>query len=128
MNKRIIYQNDKGGVAVIVPADEVPLALTADEITAFAKEEASLVKRAEEEASGDSDENRHENLKRDMADFVQRCQARMARVMTAEEIAAKDVPTGKSYKIVDVADIPTDRQWRNEWTVDVADLTDGVGA
>ncbi len=48
--------------------------------------------------------------------------------MTIEQIAAKDVPTGKPYKIVDVADIPTDRQWRNEWTVDEADLTDGAGA
>ena len=48
--------------------------------------------------------------------------------LTIEQIAAKDVPTGNPYKIVDVADIPTDRQWRNEWTVDEADLTDGVGA
>jgi len=45
-----------------------------------------------------------------------------------QEIAAKDVPTGNPYKIVDVSEIPTDRQWRNEWTVDEADLTDGVGA
>ena len=70
-NKRIIYQNDEGGVAVIIPCE---------------------------------------------------CG------LTIEEIAAKDVPTGKAYKIVDVADIPTDRQWRNEWAVDEADLTDGVGA
>jgi len=70
-NKRIIYQNDEGGVAVIIPCE---------------------------------------------------CG------LTIEEIAAKDVPTGKAYKIVDVADIPTDRQWRAEWTVDEADLTDGVGA
>ena len=70
-NKRIIYQNDEGNVAVIIPAD---------------------------------------------------CG------LTIEEIAAKDVPTGKAYKIVDVADIPTDRQWRNEWAVDEADLTDGAGA
>jgi len=70
-NKRIIYQNDTGGVAVLIPAD---------------------------------------------------CG------LTIEEIAAKDVPTGKAYKIVDVSEIPTDRQWRNEWTVDEADLTDGVGA
>ena len=48
--------------------------------------------------------------------------------LTIEQIAAKDVPTGKAYKIVDVSEIPTDRQWRNEWTVDEADLTDGVGA
>ena len=70
-NKRIIYQNDEGGVAVIIPAE---------------------------------------------------CG------LTIEEIAAKDVPTGKAYKIVDVSDVPTDREWRNEWTVDEADLTDGVGA
>ena len=71
MEKRIIYQNDTGGVAVLTPAD---------------------------------------------------CG------LTIEQIAAKDVPTGKPYKIVDVSDVPTDRQWRNEWAVDEADLTDGVGA
>ena len=70
-NKRIIYQNDNGGVAVLIPAD---------------------------------------------------CG------LTIEQIAAKDVPTGKAYKIVDAADIPTDREWRDSWTVDEADLTDGVGA
>ena len=71
MGQRIIYQNDTGGVAVLIPAD---------------------------------------------------CG------LTIEQIADKDVPTGKPYKIVDAADIPTDRQWRAEWTVDEADLTDGVGA
>ena len=35
--------------------------------------------------------------------------------LTIEEIAAKDVPTGKPYKIVDVADIPEDRTFRNAW-------------
>jgi len=35
--------------------------------------------------------------------------------LTIEEIAAKDVPIGKPYKIVDVADIPTDRTFRNAW-------------
>lgn len=34
---------------------------------------------------------------------------------TIEELAAKDVPAGKPYKIVDVADIPTDRTFRNAW-------------
>jgi hypothetical protein len=35
--------------------------------------------------------------------------------LTIEEIAAKDVPAGKPYKIVDVTDIPTDRTFRNAW-------------
>ena len=36
--------------------------------------------------------------------------------LTIEEIAAKDVPQGKPYKIVDAADIPSDRIFRNAWT------------
>ncbi len=35
--------------------------------------------------------------------------------LTIEEIAAKDVPAGKAWKIVDVADIPIDRTFRNAW-------------
>jgi hypothetical protein len=35
--------------------------------------------------------------------------------LTIEEIAEKDVPAGKSYKIVDVSDIPTDRTFRGAW-------------
>jgi len=35
--------------------------------------------------------------------------------LTIEEIAAKDIPEGKPYKIVDVVDIPTDRTFRNAW-------------
>ena len=54
MNQRIIYPTDNGGVAVIIPAVSI-------------------------------------------------------------ELAMKDVPAGKPYKIVDVADIPTDRTFRNAW-------------
>jgi hypothetical protein len=35
--------------------------------------------------------------------------------LTIEQIAEKDVPTGKEYQIVDVADIPSDRTFRNAW-------------
>jgi hypothetical protein len=59
MNSRIIYPNDDGGVAIIVPAAECGL--------------------------------------------------------TIEAIAAKDVPAGKPFQIVDVADIPADRTFRNAW-------------
>ena len=48
--------------------------------------------------------------------------------LTIEQIAAKDVPAGKAYKIVDVADVPSDRTFRSAWEVDEATLTDGVGA
>jgi hypothetical protein len=36
--------------------------------------------------------------------------------LTIEEIAAKDVPQGKEYHIVDVSEVPTDRTFRNAWT------------
>tara|TARA_R100000773_G_C4207088_1_gene107670 strand:- start:63 stop:530 length:468 start_codon:yes stop_codon:yes gene_type:complete len=36
-------------------------------------------------------------------------------VFTIEEIAAKDVPSGTSYEIVDDSQIPTDRSFRDAW-------------
>ena len=45
-----------------------------------------------------------------------------------EEIAAKAVPTGYKYKIVDKADVAMDRAFRGAWTVNESDLTDGTGA
>lgn len=47
--------------------------------------------------------------------------------MTIEQVAQKDVPAGKPYKIVDASIIPVDRADRAAWTVDEVDLTDGVG-
>lgn len=35
--------------------------------------------------------------------------------MTIEEIAAKDVPQGIEYKIIDVSELPQDRTFRNAW-------------
>ena len=35
--------------------------------------------------------------------------------LSIEEIAAKDVPSGKPHKIVDVSEIPSDRTFRNAW-------------
>jgi hypothetical protein len=58
--KLIIYPNDNGGVAIIVPTESV-------------------------------------------------------------ELAMKDIPSGKPYLIVDAADIPADREFRNAWTADFTD-------
>jgi hypothetical protein len=44
-----------------------------------------------------------------------------------QAIAIKDVPAGKKFKIVDAADIPSDRSARDAWVVNEADLTDGIG-
>ena len=45
----------------------------------------------------------------------------------AHALAQKYVPTGKPYKIIDAADLPS-RDKRALWDVDSALLTDGVGA
>ena len=57
--KRIIYQNESGGVSVIIPTGELPI----------------------------------------------------------EEVAAKDVPEGVRFEIVDAADIPSDRTFRSAWVM-----------
>jgi hypothetical protein len=61
MNQRIVYNNDEGGISVIIPTAEW------------------------------------------LAEH------------TMEELAAKDVPAGKDYHIVDVSEIPSDRTFRNAW-------------
>ena len=60
MDKRILFPNDDGGVAIIIPTESL-------------------------------------------------------------ELAMKDIPSGKPYLIVDAADIPTDREFRNAWTADFTD-------
>lgn len=49
-------------------------------------------------------------------------------VMSIEDIALKDVPTGLPFAIVEDDVIPIDRTLRNAWTVEETDLTDGIGA
>lgn len=61
MNQRIVYNNDEGGISIIIPTAEW------------------------------------------LAEH------------TIEELAAKDVPAGKDYHIVDVSEIPSDRTFRNAW-------------
>jgi hypothetical protein len=61
MTKRIIYPNDDGGVAIVIPSPEA------------------------------------------------------LETMSIEQIAAKDVPVDKPFKIIDATDVPTDRTFRNAW-------------
>ena len=44
------------------------------------------------------------------------------------EIALKDVPAGKPFKIIPVSDLPQDREFRAAWEVPNSSLIDGVGA
>jgi len=86
MNLRIIYPTDEGGVAIIVPApDARGRVLVTDAVY-------------------DGEELMQEAVYRDETDdeFI-------------AWVAAKDVPAGKPYKIVDVSNIPTDRTFRGAW-------------
>jgi hypothetical protein len=44
--------------------------------------------------------------------------------LSLQEIAAKDVPAGKPWKIVDGTDVPADREFRNAWTADFTEVTE----
>lgn len=46
---------------------------------------------------------------------------------TLLDVAEKDVPHNLPYWIVEDSVIPTDREFRNAWTIDDAELPDGVG-
>jgi len=74
MQPRIIYENDEGGISIVVPSPEA------------------------------------------------------LQTLTVQQIALKDVPTGRPFKIVTTDDIPSDRTFRSAWVVDPSILTDGVGA
>ena len=36
--------------------------------------------------------------------------------LTIQQIAAKDVPMGKPFEIVDVSEVPSDRTFRGAWS------------
>lgn len=94
MNKRIIYPNDEGGVSIVIPAPD-------------ARE-----KRLISPAVIETQEVAGETVPYVLEDAVYEDE-------TDEEfiarIAAKDVPAGKPYKIIDMDEVPTDRTFRNAW-------------
>lgn len=100
MNKRIIYPTDEGGVAVIIPAPEARRQVLVSE----AVFQTVTVPATEDEPEQEVQELVTPAVDRDETDdeFL-------------AWIAAKDVPAGKPFKIVDVADVPTDRTFRTAW-------------
>ena len=100
MNQRIIYPTDAGGVAVLIPA---PQARRQIEVIP-AIYETVVVPATETEPAKETQELVTPAVVRDETD---------------EEflawVAAKDVPAGKPFKIVNVSEIPTDRTFRDAW-------------
>jgi hypothetical protein len=70
LDKRILFQNDEGGVSIIIPTPECPF--------------------------------------------------------TIYDLALKDVPAGKPFKIVDISEVPSDRTFRGAWEVQITN-PDGFG-
>ncbi len=54
--------------------------------------------------------------------------AEALRTWTIEQIADKDVPASKPYKIVNRSDLPEDHTFFSAWEIDDAELTDGAGS
>jgi hypothetical protein len=106
MNKRIIYPNNDGGVSIIVPAPEARKQLLVSEaVTETINHDAVLDEEGNEvNAAYDETVIITPAVYRDETDEE-----------FAEWIAAKDVPAGKPFQIVDVSDIPSDRTFRGAW-------------
>ena len=45
-----------------------------------------------------------------------------------EDIAKKDVPSGKPFKIINASDLPSEEYPQESWSIDDSDLTDGFGS
>ena len=106
MNKRIIYPNDDGGVAILIPAPKVrKKVLVSEAVTETITHDAVFNDDGIEiEPAYDKTVTITPAVHRDETDEE-----------FAEWIAAKDVPSGKPFQIVDVSDIPSDRTFRNAW-------------
>lgn len=95
MSKVIIYPNDNGGVALVIPSPEARQKL--------------LVSEAE-----------YAEQVNDDGDTVTVCiKPAVYRDQTDDEflnwIASKDVPQGKSYKIMDDSELPQDQTFFDAW-------------
>jgi hypothetical protein len=106
MNQRIIYPNDEGGVSILIPAPEArQQVLVSEAVTEIITRDAVLDEDGIEVTPAyDETVTVTPAIYRDQTDdeFMQ-------------WIAAKDVPAGKPFQIVDVSDIPSDRTFRNAW-------------
>ena len=106
MNQRIIYPNDDGGVSIIIPAIEAKQqVLVSEAVTEVVTHDAVLGEDGIEVSPA-------YNETVTVTPAVYRDQPEDEFM---QWIANKDVPAGKPYKIVDVADIPSDRTFRNAW-------------
>jgi hypothetical protein len=106
MNKRIIYPTDDGGVAIIIPASEArKQILVSEAVTEIVKNDAVL----DEDGKEISPAYEETNI---ITPAVYRDETDQE---FAEWIAAKDVPAGKPFQILDVSDIPEDRTFRDAW-------------
>jgi hypothetical protein len=106
MNKRIIYPTDDGGVAIIIPAPEArKTILVSEEVTGILKHDAVF-----------DDEGNETKAAYEETVLISPA---VYREETDEEflawVAAKDVPAGKEFQIIDVSDVPADRTFRNAW-------------
>jgi hypothetical protein len=100
MDKRIIYPNNEGGVSVLIIAEEARRQI----LVSDAVFETVVVPATEEVEEHEEQRIVTPAVYRDETDDE-----------FAAWVAAKDVPEGKPFKIVDVADVPSDRTFRNAW-------------
>lgn len=97
--KVAVYTNKDGGLTVQIPANNVYVLLS-DE-TKFVTIDGDV-----------SDLLIDREVKSIESTFIVPAQYRKA---TSEEIFARDIPKGTDYRVVDSADLPQDRHFRQAW-------------
>lgn len=103
MTQVIIFKNDEGGVSVIIPTQE---ALDLHGIEAIALKDVPSPKKIYDVPTGVFETDPESLETYEVMDF-----------------RIKTYP----FKIIEATDLP-DRSQRNQWDIDVVDLTDGIGA
>jgi hypothetical protein len=113
MNKVIIYKQDNGVAAIVRPCFGDKRQILVSE---------PVYRMVTVPATDDTPEHEAQEM---VTPAVYRDETDDEYILA---VALKDVPAGKPFKIIEASDIPTDRNQRNAWTVDEAELTDGAGA
>lgn len=136
MNDRIVFTNPDGSVGVITPTGAVPAVLIAERIAEENKIKAELTaamieaRTAFEQIDTEADDVkvRTEEIKKTIQAAHVKAQTKIIRliehVQTEEYrqriilvVMAEDVPAGAiNARIIDTADLPTDRLFRGAWT------------
>lgn len=118
MEKRIIYTGLDGRVFIVIPTPKARRAVSVEERESVWSDQRDIQTDLEAMLGTEHTAGERRVMEERVAAISVRIE-NLTRPLTAEEIAAKDVPDGVSFEIVDVSSIPSERTFRNAWVRDM---------